>query len=102
MERFLSIIEELRPKPEEIIDEKKLKFIASKITIWDFYRIPHVTFLAFSKEEKWKMLSEYYQKLVPKYFGTGKILLFFCLILLASFLVFVSVCLLIYLWVIFV
>ena len=40
MELYLDILEKKQLKPEEIIDEKKLRYIASQITIWDFYGIP--------------------------------------------------------------
>ena len=40
MDRFLSILKEKQPAPEEIVDEEKLRFIASKISIWDFFGIP--------------------------------------------------------------
>ena len=39
MDRFLSILEEKQPVPEEIIDEEKLRFIVSKISIWNFFGI---------------------------------------------------------------
>ena len=39
MELYLDILERKQPKPEEIIDKEKLRYIAPQITIWDFYGI---------------------------------------------------------------
>ena len=36
MDRFLTILEEKQPVPKEIANEEKLRFISSKISIWDF------------------------------------------------------------------
>ena len=52
MDRFLNILEEPQPKPEENIDEKKLRHIASKISIWDFYGIPQANYLPFLRRRK--------------------------------------------------
>ena len=54
MDRFLNILEENQPKPEESIDETKVKYIASQISIWDFFGIPRANYLTFSKYEKWR------------------------------------------------
>ena len=75
MDRFLNILEE--KQPEEIIDETKLRYIASQISIWDFFLIPQVDYLAFSKDKKIRMFSEDYRKLVLKYFSGKNIFLFF-------------------------
>ena len=48
MDRFLSILEEKQPVPEEIVDEEKLRFIASKISIG--------IFLAYLKLTTWYFL----------------------------------------------
>ena len=66
MDPFLNILEE--KQPEEIIDETKLRYITSQISIWDFFRIPQADYLEFSKAKKSRMFSEYYKKLVLKYF----------------------------------
>ena len=57
---------------EECIDEQKLCYIASKVAIWDHFCIPQDQYLALDKNEKLKILHEYYKKLVPVYFGHGK------------------------------
>ena len=73
MDCFLNMFEQPQPKQEENIDEEKLRYIASKITILFFFGIPESTYLAYSKEEKSSMFREYYQKLVIKYSsGNGK------------------------------
>ena len=69
MDRYLNILEEPQPKVEEKIDEEKLRFLASKITIWDFFRIQQSTYLGYSSQEKSRMFSDYYQRLVSEYFG---------------------------------
>lgn len=82
MDCFLNMCEQLQPKQEENIDEEKLRYFASKITILVFFGIPHWTYLAYSKEEKSSMFREYYQKFVLKYFsGNGKKKLDFLLFL---------------------
>ena len=50
MDCFLNILEENQPTPEEIIDEAKLKYIASQISLWDFFGIPQANYLSLSKE----------------------------------------------------
>ena len=49
-ERYLNILEEPQPKPEEEIDEEKFRFIASKTSIWDFYGTPQSKYLAYSRK----------------------------------------------------
>ena len=70
-EHLLNRPEQPQPKQGETINEEKLRFIASKMSIWDFFGISQSTNLVYSKEEKSKMFSEYYQKLVSKYFNNG-------------------------------
>ena len=77
MDRFLNILREKQPTPEEIVDEEKLRFIASKISIWDFFGIPQTNYLALSKDEKSRMFNDYYEKLVLKYFSVKNIFCFF-------------------------
>ena len=80
MDRFLSILEEKQPVPEEIIDEEKLRFIVSKISIWNFFGIRQTNYLTRSKDEKLRMFKDYYKKLVLKYFNCENIFLSFCCI----------------------
>ena len=56
--------------PEEIIDETKLRYIASQISICNFFGISQANYLTLSKDEKSRMFNEYYKKLVLKYFGS--------------------------------
>ena len=70
-ERLLNRPEQPQPKLEEIINEEEFRFIACKMTIWDFFGISQSTNFVYSKEEKSKMFIEYYQKLVSKYFNNG-------------------------------
>ena len=92
MDCFLNILKEPQPKPEENTDEEKLRRIASKISIWDFYGILQANYLAFSKEEKMRMSKEFYNKSVSKFYAIGEPTLFFCLNCLTSFLLFLTVC----------
>ena len=75
MENLLSIFE--KKAQEECIDEQKLRYIASKIAIWDHFGIPQAHYLGLDTNKKSKMLNKYYKKLVPVYFGDGKNDLFF-------------------------
>ena len=40
MERFLSILEQKQQPSEETIDKQKLRYIASQVSIWDYYGVP--------------------------------------------------------------
>ena len=73
MEKYLSIIE-VPCRQEETFDEEKVKFISSKISIWDFSGVPQSSYLASSTEEKSAMFKQYYKTLISKYYGK----LFFC------------------------
>ena len=66
MENLLSVFE--KPQ-EEVIEEQKLRHLALKVAIWDHSGIPQAHYLALDKNEKAKMLNEYYIKLLPVYFG---------------------------------
>lgn len=68
MDCVLNILEEKQPTPDEIIEEEKLRYIASQITIRDFFGIPQSTYLAFSKDEKLRMFNECYKKTSFKIF----------------------------------
>ena len=57
---------------KECIDEQKLCYIASKVAIWDHFGISQDKYLILDKNEKIKMLNEFYKKLVLVYFGHGK------------------------------
>ena len=64
MERFLRILKEKQPVPEEIVDKLRHRFIASKISIGFFWATTN--YLALSKDEKSRMFKDYYKKLVLK------------------------------------
>ena len=57
METLLGIFE--KKQQEEVIDEQKLRYLASKVAIWDHFGIPQAHYLALDANEKSKMLSEY-------------------------------------------
>ena len=69
MEDFLNIVEQ---KEEVQIDAEKLRFIASKVTIWDHYGISRSQCVSLSEPQKVTMLKAYYKNLLPVYFGDGK------------------------------
>ena len=62
MNRILCILEEKQQPLEECIDADKLRFIASKISFWGFFRIPQAQYLVLDKTEKSRMPNEYYSK----------------------------------------
>ena len=76
MGKYLTILETLQQQQQEIFDEEKVKFINSKISIWDYFGNPQATYLSYTGEEKSKMFREYYNKLVDTYYGTGNLFLF--------------------------
>ena len=82
MDRFLSILKEKLPVSEKIVDQEKLRFIASKISIWDFFGLPQSNYLTLSKDKKLRMFKDYYKKLVLKCFGDEKYIYFFGLFFL--------------------
>ena len=94
MDKFLSMLEAPRSQQEDNFDAEKVRFMNSKISIWDFYGIPQATYLGYSVEEKSKMFKEYYLKLLEKYYGSTSKKNYFlsglvCLVsLLACFLIF--------------
>ena len=101
MEKYLSILEASRQQPQETFDEEKVKFINSKISIWDYFSTPESTYLDYTGEQKSRMFKEYDNKLVDKYCGTGDLILFiFAYVWLIS-LVCVSILGLIFFWVFF-
>ena len=80
MDRFLNILEQPQPKPKEEFDKEKVKFISSKVTIWNFYGIPQATYLDYSNEEKVTTFGEYYKKLLDKYYNNASKMFLFLLV----------------------
>ena len=64
MERFLSIFKQKQELPVKTIDEQKLCYIASQVSISNYFGIPQANYLALDKNEKSRMFSEYYNKLI--------------------------------------
>ena len=56
MEHFLSMLEHKQQPPEETIDDQKLCYIASQVSIWDYYGVPQANYLALEKNKKIKNL----------------------------------------------
>ena len=82
MENLLSVFEKAQ---EEVIDELKLRHLASKVAIWDHFAIPQAHYLAVNKNEKLKTLNEHYNNLLPVHFRDGKNYIFFLVWILDSF-----------------
>ena len=68
MGKFLNILESPQPQQQQQdnFDEEKVRYISSKISIWDFFGIPQATCRNFSGPEKSKMFKEYYVRLCDK------------------------------------
>ena len=45
MNRYLNMLEENHPEPDEVINEEKLRYIISQISIWDFWGFPKAKYL---------------------------------------------------------
>ena len=77
-DKFSSMLEAPQRQQQDDFDAEKVRFMNSKISIWDFYGIPQATYVSYLVEEKSKMFKEYYLKLLEKYYGlTGEKELFF-------------------------
>ena len=74
MERFLSLLE--KPPPEVAIDEEKLNFFISKVTIWDYFSLSEQIYKSSSVEEKTSLLNKYYRELYEKYYGVCNFVFF--------------------------
>ena len=46
------MLEENHPEPDEVINEEKLRYIISQISVWDFLGVPKAKYLDFSQDEK--------------------------------------------------
>ena len=85
MDRYLSITESSRPEP--VIEEEKLKFLISKISIWDYFNVSESTYKAYPVDEESRLLTKYHSELYKKYYGSGNFyfLFLFCRLLCAIF-----------------
>ena len=61
---------------QEEFDEETINFLSVKISVWDFFIIPQLFYLACSGEEKSKTFKYYYDKLVDKFSVKVKNILF--------------------------
>ena len=60
MENLLSLVENPRA---QVLDEEKLKFFTSKISIWDHFSMHEVSYNSLSTEEKAALLKRYHLEL---------------------------------------
>ena len=65
---LLSIVHQ-ETKP---IDKEMLKFICSKCSIWDYFKISREKFTSRSEDEQMRMLTRFYSELEPVCYGQGK------------------------------
>ena len=68
MENLLRIEE----KKEVNTDKEKLRFIATKVNIWDHFGITRSQYVSLSAEKNLKVLKTYYKYLAPVYFDDNK------------------------------
>ena len=54
------------------IKEEKLRFMCSKVNIWDQFGMSRSQYISLSDDEKLKMLKGFYKALLPVYFSSGK------------------------------
>ena len=66
MDKFLTMIE--NPRPETVIEEEKLRYFISKISIWDYFDISESTYKSYSVEKKSRLLNKCYSELYEKYY----------------------------------
>lgn len=52
-----------------MIDEEKLKFFVSKVSIWDYFSMIEPSYKSLSVEEKRSLPNKYYSELDDRYFG---------------------------------
>ena len=71
MEKFLKILESSRQE-QQLFEEEKVKFFASKIPIWDSFSVSEATYQAYPVDEKSKLFGRYYSGLYEKYYSSGK------------------------------
>ena len=79
MERFLLFIEEPSQKDEVQIQEEKLKQFLSKVKVCDYPMLSFVDYHRLSVDDRSSILKSYYNDMVKKYSGPGKLLFFQCL-----------------------
>lgn len=68
MEKSLNMLESLRPE-QQIFEEEKVDFFASKILIWEFFSISEAPYKTYSVDE---LFSRYYSELYEKYYSSSK------------------------------
>ena len=97
MEKLLNMLE--KPQPEAIIDEDKIRYFISKVSIWDYFGIPENSYKSSSVDEQTSMLNGYYRELYQKYYWSGNQFYLFvisgCLLSAIFCLIFVLILLLI-------
>ena len=54
------------------IDEQKLRFIWSKVNVWDHFGISRCQYVSLGNDEKLKMSKGFYNSLLSVYFSSGK------------------------------
>ena len=67
MEKLLNMLE--KPQLEAVIDEDKVRYFISKVSIWDYFGIPEISYKSSSAEGKTNMLNRYYREPYQKNYG---------------------------------
>ena len=67
MEKLLSLTESSQPEPT--MEKEKLRYVISKISIWDYFNISKSIYKALCVNEKSRLLNKYYSELYEKYYG---------------------------------
>ena len=76
MDKLLQIVEPTTQPDEKEMDPEKLKFLNSKIKVWDFVKISSSEFRNLSFDNKSNLFKKYYVEMLAKY-SEGKGKLFF-------------------------
>ena len=72
--KFLDILESPQQEKEETFDVKQMKFINSKCSICNYYRVPEPVYLSYTNEDQTKIFKDCSKNLPEKYYGNnGKI-----------------------------
>ena len=75
MEKYLSMLE--GPRSSVLaIDETRLKFLNSEVSIWDRFTISEKSYKSSSIEEETSMLNRHLSELYQKYYHSGDLVFF--------------------------
>ena len=64
MDKLVAITESVASQSSSEINEEKFVSFMRECPIWDYYRITQVAYLGQSHEEKMRLISDYYKKML--------------------------------------